>query len=58
MDNSTTVVIRNGIIGRSTHWGIHSGNGASNVQIEDIVVGYFEVAAIQSGLYLFCVSIE
>ena len=81
MDNPSNVVIRNGIIGRSPHWGIHSGNGASNVRIEDIEVVDFEIAGIQfngfnglhlenvqvgpslaevyqSGLYLFCVSIE
>ena len=56
MDNPANVVIRNGIVGRSPHFGIHSGNTAKNIRIEDVEVVDFEVAGIQfngfNGLHL------
>lgn len=42
---ASTVVIKNGTIGRSSHHGIH-GNGNSNVEIRDIQFRGFEVAAV------------
>ena len=39
------VVIRNGMIGRSSHHGIH-GNAVQNVLIRDVVIRDFEVAGI------------
>lgn len=58
MENPTDVVIRNGIIRRSPHLGILSGNGASNVHVEDIEVMDFEVAGIHfNGLHLESVQV-
>jgi hypothetical protein len=39
-------VIKNGYLGRSSHWGIH-GNNNSNFVIENLTIDDFEVAAIQ-----------
>ena len=40
------VVVRNGILGSTSHHGIHS-NAATNVLIEDLVIRDFEVCGIQ-----------
>lgn len=43
---ASNVVIKNGVLGLSSHAGIH-GNGAKNVRIENVHVRDFEVAGIQ-----------
>mmetsp|Transcript_8184 Transcript_8184/g.34380 ORF Transcript_8184/g.34380 Transcript_8184/m.34380 type:complete len:676 (+) Transcript_8184:38-2065(+) len=42
---ATNVVVKNGVLGNSSHHGIH-GNGAINVTITNLVIEKFEVAAI------------
>ena len=46
IDPASRVVIRNGMMGRSSHFGIH-GNGMTEVLIENLNIFDFEVAAIQ-----------
>lgn len=43
----TKVILRNGVIGRSSHNGIHGNGGPRFIVIEDIVARDFEVAGIQ-----------
>ena len=43
--NARNVVIRNGVLGRSSHHGIH-GNSNSNVQLYDLTIKDWEVAGI------------
>mmetsp|Transcript_39963 Transcript_39963/g.63972 ORF Transcript_39963/g.63972 Transcript_39963/m.63972 type:complete len:993 (+) Transcript_39963:182-3160(+) len=45
MTYANNVVIKNGIIGRSSHHGIHA-NGFENLHIHDVVVKDFEVAGM------------
>lgn len=40
------ITIRNGILGRSSHHGIHSPGGAENILLEDLQIEKFEVAGI------------
>jgi len=40
------ITIRNGILGRSSHHGIHSPDGAENILLEDLQIEKFEVAGI------------
>ncbi len=44
--SANTVVIKDGTLGRSSHWGIH-GNNNSNIHIEKMRVKDFEVAGIE-----------
>ena len=44
MTGCRDVVIRNGVLGRSSHHGIHSPGGATNVLVEDVMISEFEVA--------------
>ena len=42
----TNITIKNGILGRSSHHGIHSPGSATNILIEDLQIQDFEVAGI------------
>lgn len=45
LDTADSVVIKNGVIGLSSHHGIH-GNAATDIRLENLVFRNFEVAAI------------
>ena len=45
MTYANNVVIMNGVIGRSSHHGIHA-NGFENLHLHDLVIHNFEVAGI------------
>eukprot|EP01084_Bolivina_argentea_P298668 514715_1 len=46
LNSASNVVIKNGIIGRTTHHGIH-GNDASGIRLESLEIRNFDVAGIQ-----------
>lgn len=43
---ASNVTIKNGTLGRSSHWGIH-GNSNANIRVKDVVIKDFEVAAVE-----------
>eukprot|EP01084_Bolivina_argentea_P117482 208641_1 len=45
MTYAKNTIIQNGVIGRSSHHGIHA-NGAENILIKDIIIKHFEVAGL------------
>jgi hypothetical protein len=44
--SASNVVIKNGILGRSGHWGIH-GNNNNNIYIENLIIKDWEVRGIE-----------
>lgn len=45
MEAAASFIVRNGVLGRSAHHGIH-GNGNADFVLEDLIIEQFEVAAI------------